>query len=288
MAEQSQDHIVTLGSKGGASMRPGTSMPSSNLLCMGGRNLVIDCGSGVMAGLLRQGMHLSQLSEIFITHLHSDHYLELGPLLYAAWTSGLKTPVVIYGPAALGDYWHNFLAAMAVDKALRVDRHGRVDLETIVSIQPVEEGDVATVGEIAVSALKTDHPPLRDTFAYRFSNAKKTVVFSGDTNHLPQMSQFAAGADVLVHEAMLYERVPDLLRRVGGDFDKLLHHITEGHTRAEDAGKTAAAAGVRKLVLNHLIPADDPACSEADWREAVEPHWSGDLVLARDGLRIGF
>jgi hypothetical protein len=39
-------------------------------------------------------------------------------------------------------------------------------------------------------------------------------------------------------------------------------------------------------VLNHLIPADDPAISEADWEAAVRPHWPGPLTIARDGLAI--
>lgn len=263
-------------------------MPSSNLLRLGGRDIVIDCGPGVTAGLLRQGFRLPELADVFITHLHADHYLELGPLLYSAWTSGLKTPVNVYGPAGLHDYWHHFLTAMTVDKDLRVKRHGRIELEAIIAVHTVQPGRVATVGEIAVSALNTDHPPLSETFAYRFDHAGKCVVFSGDTSHLPQMAEFARKADVLVHEAMLYERVPDLLQRVGGDIEKLLHHITEGHTRAEDAAKTAALAGVGKLVVNHLIPSDDPACSEADWRSAIEPHWQGELVVASDGKLIAF
>ncbi|RUU49332.1 MBL fold metallo-hydrolase, partial [Mesorhizobium sp. M2C.T.Ca.TU.002.02.1.1] len=59
------------------------------------------------------------------------------------------------------------------------------------------------------------------------------------------------------------------------------------HSLAEQAGRIASDAGVRRLVLNHLIPADDPAIGEADWVAAVRKTWSGDLTIARDGLVVG-
>ena len=45
-------------------------------------------------------------------------------------------------------------------------------------------------------------------------------------------------------------------------------------------------AGAGMLVLNHLIPADDPAFAEAHWRAAVTPVFGGSLVVGRDGLVI--
>ena len=44
----------------------------------------------------------SKQTFIFISHLHSDHYLELGPLLHTAWTAGLKTKVTVYGQNFIG------------------------------------------------------------------------------------------------------------------------------------------------------------------------------------------
>jgi len=50
-------------------------------------------------------MQLKELSLILITHLHSDRYLDLDPLIHAAWTADLKTPVDLYVPASLDAYW---------------------------------------------------------------------------------------------------------------------------------------------------------------------------------------
>ncbi len=115
----SDNYVALLGTKGGPSVRPGSSMPTSNLFVMNGQQIVVDCALGVTRGLVDQGMNLKNLSTIFISHLHSDHYLELGPLIHTAWCSGLVTMVDIYGPDGLQDYWDGFAASMKADIDLR-------------------------------------------------------------------------------------------------------------------------------------------------------------------------
>ena len=103
------NYVALLGTKGGPAIRPGSSMPTSSLLCLNDHKIVVDCGLGVTRGLVDQGMQLKDLSVIFITHLHSDHYLELGPLIHTAWTAGLKSKVDVWGPGGLeaGMIWVN-------------------------------------------------------------------------------------------------------------------------------------------------------------------------------------
>jgi ribonuclease BN (tRNA processing enzyme) len=126
------DHLALLGSKGGPAIRPGSAMPTASLLVLGGRKVVIDCGLGVTRGLTQQGMALAELDIVIITHLHSDHYLELGPLLHTAWTAGLKSMVRIFGPAGLDDYWSHFVRSMQFDIDLRIEDEGRPDLRSLV------------------------------------------------------------------------------------------------------------------------------------------------------------
>jgi len=282
----SQSYLALLGTKGGPSVRPGSTMPTSSLLCLDGRYIVIDCGLGVTRGLVDQGIHLESLSLIFITHLHSDHYLELGPLIHTAWTTGLKTPVVVYGPEGLAEYWEAFLQSMAADIVLRVEDEGRKELRDLVEIRTIDAGDLHTEPGLDVTAMRVEHPPLVDCFALRFSGAGREVVMSADTAYLPALADFASGADLLVHEAMLGAALPALVARVGTDNDKLMKHLTRSHTTASDAARIAAAAGVGALALHHLIPSDDPYYTPDDWHEAVAPHWSGPFHLGRDGLRI--
>ena len=80
------DHVCLLGTKGGPAIRTGSTNPTSNLLRLAGLEIVVDCGLGVTRGLVDQGMQLKNLSLIFISHLHSDHYLELGPLIPVSYT----------------------------------------------------------------------------------------------------------------------------------------------------------------------------------------------------------
>jgi len=91
---------------------------------------------------------------------------------------------------------------------------------------------------------------------------------------------------MLVHEAMLEEGIERLVAKTGNGA-RLREHLLASHSFAGDAGRIASQAGVGHLVLNHLIPADDPQIGEADWIAAVRKTWSGGLTIARDGLVVG-
>lgn len=280
------NYVSLLGTKGGPAIRPGSSMPTSNLICLNGKQMVVDCGLGVTRGLVDQGMQLKNLSMIFITHLHSDHYLELGPLLHTAWTAGLKTRVEIWGPAGLDVYWDGFVSSMKADIDLRIEDEGRPDLRDLVQIHVIDIGTVVERGGLSVSALRTIHPPLIDTFALSFRTEEVHVVFSGDTAPLNALENFAKGADLLIHEAMLEAALPALMERIGNGSDKLMKHWLRSHTFAQDAAKTAVAAEVKQLALSHLIPSDDPTYTDAHWRDAVAGIWNGALHIGKDGMRI--
>lgn len=277
--------LVLLGSKGGPAIRPGGPSPSSSLFEIGGRTIVVDCGLGVTRGLTDAGVNLKALDLIFITHLHSDHVLELGPLIHTAWTAGLATTVGVFGPPGTRDYWHGFLQAMKFDIDIRIIDEGRPDLRQLVDIVEFGEGEVLSEGGLSVSALRVDHPPVSDCFALRFDHAGASVVFSADTAHFPPLADFAAGADILVHEAMLAEGVDRLVARTGNGA-RLKEHLLASHSFADEAGQIATVAGVGRLVLHHLIPADDPEITELHWIAATRKSWAGALTIASDGLVV--
>ncbi len=281
------DRLVLLGSKGGPALRPGGPWPSSSLLEIGGRSIVVDCGLGVTRGLTDAGIDLKTLDLIFITHLHSDHVLELGPLIHTAWTAGLATPVWVFGPPGTGHYWQRFCQAMEFDIEIRIVDEGRPDIRELVSVAEFGEGEVIEEGGLKVSALRVDHPPVIDCFALRFDHAGKSVVFSADTAFFPPLAGFAKDADVLVHEAMLEEGIERLVGKTGNGA-RLREHLLASHSFAAEAGRIATDANVGRLVLNHLIPADDPEIHEADWIAAARETWAGDLTIARDGLVVEF
>ncbi|WP_312367682.1 MBL fold metallo-hydrolase [Ensifer sp.] len=277
--------LVLLGSKGGPAIRPGGPSPTASLLEIGDRTIVVDCGLGVTRGLTDAGVSLKALHLVFITHLHSDHVLELGPLIHTAWTAGLATTVTVFGPPGTRDYWQGFLQAMRFDIDIRIVDEGRPDLRQLVDIVEFQQGEVLREGGLTVSALRVDHPPVTECFALRFDHAGASVVFSADTAYFPPLADFARGADILVHEAMLAEGVDRLVARTGNGA-RLKEHLLASHSFAGDAGRIATAAGVGRLLLNHLIPADDPAIGAADWVAATRKSWAGALTIASDGLVV--
>jgi len=277
------DRLVLLGTKGGPALRPGGPWPTSSLLEIGGRVAVVDCGLGVTRALTDAGLSLKALDLIFITHLHSDHVLELGPLLHTAWTAGLATPVKVFGPAGTGHYWQKFLQSMEFDVEIRIGDEGRPDLRGLVTVDEFSDGVVLEEGGLTVATLRVDHPPVTECFALRFESGGRSIVFSADTAYFPPLAGFAMGADILVHEAMLEQGVDRLVARTGNG-TRLKEHLLASHTLAADAGRIAGEAGVGHLVLHHLIPADDPGIGDVQWIDAARENWKGSLTIGRDGL----
>jgi ribonuclease BN (tRNA processing enzyme) len=277
------NRVVLLGTKGGPAIRAGGAMPTSSLLQLDGRFVVVDCGLGVTKGLVEAGVDLKNLDLIFITHLHSDHILELGPLIHTAWTTGLKTKVKVFGPPGIVEYWARFMASLAYDNDIRVYDEGRTPLDALVTVQPYDEGLIMD-DALRVHALRVPHPPIKDAFALRFDGSK-SVTFSGDTAYFPPLGPFANGSDVLVHEAMLTEGV-DLIVAKTGMGEKLRAHIFAAHTSVEDAARIAKSAGVGQMLLHHLIPVDDPRFSAKDWHDRAATIWDGRVTMGTDGMEI--
>jgi ribonuclease BN (tRNA processing enzyme) len=278
------DRLILLGTKGGPAVRPGGPMPTASLLWLHGQPIIVDCGLGVTRSAVNAGLDLRRLSLIFITHLHSDHVLELGGLVHTAWTTGLKERLRIYGPEGTRALWDGFLASLAFDCDIRVRDEGRIPLPDLVEVVEYGPGLVLDMGGIRVKALRVEHPPVTDCFALRF-DAAASVVFSADTRFFPPLADFAQGADVLVHEALLPAGIDALVARSNGG-EKLRQHINASHSTAAEAGLIAHKARVGRLVLHHLVPADDPAFGPADWTEAVRETWQGALDIGHDGMMI--
>ena len=146
---------------------------------------------------------------------------------------------------------------------------------------------VAILTQHVIDARQLQHSfDLIDSFAFSFKTADHHAVFSGDMATIKALKDFALGADLLIHEAMLKSALPSLLERIGNGSNKLMAHWLRSHTFAHDAAITATNAGVKRLTLSHLIPSDDPAYGAKDLQEACADHFDDDLIDGYDGIRI--
>src|SRR6187549_1646240 len=138
---------------------------------------------------------------------------------------------------------------------------------------------------VKVTATLVDHPPVVPAFAYRFDTRDRSIVISGDTAPSDNLVKLARGADVLVHSAMYPPAIDRLVGRVP-NAPALKASILAHQTSAEDAGRIAQAAGVKTLVLSHLVPPDDPQVTDQMWIEAARLHFHGLVIVGKDLLEV--
>ena len=282
---QDGDRLVLLGTQGGPFVRFYKQTPSANLIVYKGVPFIIDTGYGVTFKLREAGISLPALKHIFITHHHSDHNLELGPLLYNSWLAGLRERIDVYAPVGLKSMLYNYWESNRFDIDTRIKDEGRPDIRELAISHEIAEGVVVSNSDFEVSAMKNIHPPVDESYAFKFKLGEKIVVFSGDTAYCPALAKFASSADYLVHEVMYRPAVDEMVKR-RPNATKLKASILSHHTSAEDVGKIAQQANVKTLVLNHFVPADDSTLTDEIWINAVQSTFSGKIEIGKDLLQF--
>jgi len=277
--------LILLGTGGGPRPKKNVSAPAQ-VIVAGGVPYVVDCGDGVARQFVAAGLMLPSLRHVFVTHHHSDHNADYGTLLLLAWAAGLRTRVDTWGPPPLERMTRLALELNDADIAIRIADEGRVPLAPLVSAHEITKGGVVMQDErVKVTAALVPHPPVTPSFAYRFDTADRSIVISGDTRRSDELIRLAAGADVLVHEALYVPAVDRIVASVP-NAATLKQHLIDSHTSAEDCGRVAQAAGVKTLVLSHFVPADDPAVTDQMWIDAARVHFRGTIVAGKDLMEI--
>ncbi len=283
--KQTKTRLFLLGTGGGPRPRA-NSFPSSQVIVVNGIAYVVDCGDGVATQLVRAGIPLTALRHVFITHHHSDHNADYGNLLLFAWESGLQRRIDTWGPPPLRRITQLFMEMNAVDIQARVEDEGRTPLEPLVHAHELtDSGEVVADEHMVARCAVVHHPPLQVSLAYWFDAVDRSIVISGDTTRSDALVHLAQGADVLVHEALYVPALDALAARLPNG-EKLKKSILSHHTAVEDAGRVASAAGVRTLVLSHLVPPDDPAVTHEMWVAAARKTFGGKIIVGRDLLEI--
>jgi len=278
--------IILLGTKGGPTLGTIGRSNHATVILVNENAYLIDCGYGVSRQLLSAGISLSSLRYIFISHHHSDHNLEYGPLLYNAWAAGPAVHIDSYGPAGLKKMTDDFFEYQKFDIETRLVDEGGEDPRKLISVHEFEKaGEVMRNADVKVTSCRVRHPPITQSYAYRFDTKDRSIVISGDTAYMPELADFAKGADVLVHEAMYLPALEKLIK-AAPEAKRLRQHLLASHTATEDVGRLATQAGVKTLVLTHLVPGNDASITDAQWSEGVRKHFKGQIIVGKDLLEI--
>src|SRR2546421_1899194 len=284
--DTSRTRIILLGTKGGPTLGASGRSNPSTLLLINNVPYVIDCGYGVSRQLIKAGVALDRLRYIFITHLHSDHDLEFGGLFYNAWVAKQSPHVDAYGPVGLKKMTRDFFSYLKFDIDTRIVDEGKADPRKLLTVKEFERaGAVMQNEDVKVTSCRTRHPPITQSYAYRFDAKDRSVVISGDTAYAPELATFAKGADVLIHEAMYLPAIEKLIKQNQGS-TRLREHLLAAHTSTEDVGRIAAQADVKTLVLTHFVPGDDPAITDEQWSEGVRKYFNGRIIVGKDLMEI--
>ncbi|MED5544780.1 MAG: MBL fold metallo-hydrolase [Pseudomonadota bacterium] len=281
-ASEKGARLVLLGTKGGPRVG-GTRSNPANAIVVDGNVYIVDCGMGVSAQAFKAGLDMARMRAIFISHMHSDHELEFGNLVYNTWVAGdLRQKIDAYGPKGLADMARNYWATHSSDIRTRIADEGRTDPATLLEVHEFDAGEglVMDDGVVRVTALTTPHPPIKD-LAYRFETPYGSIVISGDTAYNPALAEFARDCDVLVHETLYIPGVDALVKRAQQG-EAFRNHILNSHTSAEDVGKIATQARAKKLVLTHFVPGDMEWITDEMWQKAAATNYAGEILVGHD------
>lgn len=251
----------------------------ATLVRAGGRNLVVDCGRGVLMRAAAAGIGAGQIDALLLTHLHSDHLTDLNDVITTRWvTSFAPSPLRVYGPPGTAEVVDATLAVMARDVRYRLDHHDDLTWEPPVEVIEVTEGLVLEEAGVRVTVAPTDHRPVQPTIAFRVDHDGRAVVVAGDTVPCEGLDRLCGGAQALVHTVIRR----DLLEAVGVP---RLRDVCDYHSSVEDAARTADRAGVATLILTHYVPGIVPG-EEGAWRDLATAHFGGTVELGDDLLAV--
>jgi ribonuclease BN (tRNA processing enzyme) len=266
-------------------------MCSGYVVEIGNDVIVLDHGFGAHHRLLELGIAATRVTHLFFTHLHYDHCGDYARLVLTRWDQGAgRVPDLrVYGPPPIalmteqlfgndGVYQADLVARTSHGCSLSIyEARGGVlpRRRPDPRVTELKLGDVVKQGEWSLEVGNAQHfQPYLTTFAFRLRHAGRTLVYSGDSGPIPEMEDFARGADVLIH---------------------MCHHISGTELSADFANSCmghmelahlASRASVKNLVLTHITEQfDKPGAREQAITE-IGRVFDGTIFFGEDGIEI--
>jgi ribonuclease BN (tRNA processing enzyme) len=241
--------LTVIGGSGG---HPGHGRPCSGYLVEAdGFGLLIDPGYGVATAL--SAGEWPAFDAVLVSHAHPDHCADLNPILRErAWADPPMPPLPVHAlPGTL-------------DAVLALDRPEL--LAGSYELHDLDAGAEQDIGPFRVQTAILPHP--RPNLGMRITAGGRSLVYTGDCGPSEELVRLADGADLLLAEASYADAVrPEVVGALSS---------------AADVGREAASAGVRQLILTHLMPRTD----EAEALAAAARAFAGPIEIARPGLVV--
>jgi ribonuclease Z len=295
----SPDLLVVLCGTG-SPLADATRAAACTAVIAGGTFLLVDVGPGSWEQVDLADLPAGELAGVLLTHFHSDHIGDLGEAITQSWIAGRSKPLEVYGPPGVGRVVAGIGEAYALDTGYRVKHHGEEFMPSQaagavareIALPPEGSSDPVVVlerGGLRVTAFRVDHAPVSPAVGYRFDWRGRSVVVSGDTRKSASLIANARGADILVHEALqpkLTGRAAQVAQRIGQPrLAKLASDLPGYHTTPREAAEVAQQAGVKHLVLTHLVPGPNGVLGEHLFLDGAGEVFDGELTLGEDGMR---
>jgi len=279
---------------------PSNRAQSCTALFVDGQFLLFDAGDGAARRMEALDLPVDQLTAVFITHYHADHFADLGEVIDRSWIIGRRHILPIYGPEGIGSIVNGFRMAYAQEYGYRTAHHGPEVMPPewsearALAFQYDIEGQATPVyisDSVKVSAFAGQHPPIEPNVGYRIDYAGKTVVLSGDTVFTDALLAQSRGADLLISDVMAMDAIRQIqaVNEAAGNeaTARIMHDIRDYHISAEELGALAEQAGVKRLALTHLAPpVDQKLLVRRFFRRPIAARYTGKLIVGRDGTRI--
>lgn len=288
--------LITLGTAGGPSARPGRAQ-SSNLLTVNGTYYVIDAGDGVARRLARAGIDFRNIGTIFLTHHHDDHTAGLGTLMSLSWDRQRTQPINVYGPPRTEELVKAAVQYYGISAEIRIADGGRSKpIAQVFHGYDRGAGAFYQDANIKVTAIENTHFSFHKgeaagkhkSYSYRFETPDRVIVFTGDTGPCAAVTALAKDAEILVTETSSCEDRKQAMMTDGrwqamtpAEQIGIMQQATQGHMSLEAIGSTAAQANVKTVVLSHLTTR--PGLDDyTPWADEVRKYFSGTVVIASD------
>jgi len=276
---------------------------------------LFDCGEGTQHQFLRSELRVSQLSRVFITHMHGDHVLGLPGLLASLGLAGACTGIDLYGPDPLRDYLEGVLRTTSTRIGYPVRSH-KVKNAAASGELVLDDGDLTVrctslTHRVPAYAYRVDQKPRAGRFDIEqaralgippgpiYAELKKGRTVTLDDGRIIKGTSLCGperpGASVVYcTDTVFCEAAVELAQGA----DLLIHESTFSHAEAEMAfarqhststmaAQTALAAGVKQLALTHLSPRYVPGnpVTPDDLLNEAQAIFAN-TVLAKDFLSI--